>query len=83
MDTKQTFIAAALFGVSGGAIWASFPPALTMSADERTRIEASASYSGCNEVRALGKAPIRAGEPGYRFEMDGDGDGVACEPHVS
>jgi hypothetical protein len=21
-----------------------------------------------------------AGEPGYRPEMDGDGDGIACEP---
>lgn len=39
------------------------------------------SYSGCNEVRAAGKAPLHAGDPGYRIEMDGDGDGVACEPH--
>jgi hypothetical protein len=38
-------------------------------------------YSGCNEARAAGVAPIYAGEPGYRPEMDGDGDGIACEPH--
>ena len=38
-------------------------------------------YSGCNDVRAAGKAPIYAGQPGYRIEMDGDGDGVACEPY--
>lgn len=41
----------------------------------------SVYYSGCNEVRALGKAPLYAGQPGYRPEMDGDGDGIACEPH--
>ena len=36
-------------------------------------------YRGCREVRAAGKAPLYRGEPGYRPEMDGDGDGVACE----
>jgi hypothetical protein len=42
-------------------------------------VERSAYYSGCNEVRAAGKAPLYAGQPGYRSEMDGDGDGIACE----
>jgi Excalibur calcium-binding domain len=37
-------------------------------------------YPGCNAVRALGKAPLYVGDPGYREEMDGDGDGIACEP---
>lgn len=41
----------------------------------------SVYYSGCNAVRAAGAAPLHAGEPGYRPEMDGDGDGIACEPH--
>jgi hypothetical protein len=41
----------------------------------------SVHYSGCNEVRAAGKAPLTAGQPGYSPEMDGDGDGIACEPH--
>ena len=40
----------------------------------------SIHYSGCNEVRAAGKAPLHSGDPGYRVEMDGDGDGIACEP---
>lgn len=46
----------------------------------RHETERSVFYAGCNEVRALGKAPLYAGDPGYRIEMDGDGDGVACEP---
>ena len=41
----------------------------------------SVTYSGCNEVRAAGRAPLYAGQPGYSEKMDGDGDGVACEPH--
>jgi hypothetical protein len=40
-------------------------------------------YPGCNAARAAGAAPIYRGQPGYREEMDGDGDGIACEPHRS
>ena len=39
----------------------------------------SVHYSGCNEIRAAGKAPLHESDPGYRAEMDGDGDGIACE----
>lgn len=38
-------------------------------------------YAGCNEVRAAGKAPLHSDDPGYSPEMDGDSDGIACEPH--
>ncbi|MBS0505520.1 MAG: excalibur calcium-binding domain-containing protein [Proteobacteria bacterium] len=40
-----------------------------------------AYYPGCDAARAAGVAPLYAGEPGYRAEMDGDSDGVACEPY--
>ena len=39
------------------------------------------SWGGCNDARAAGTAPIYRGEPGYRENMDGDGDGVACESY--
>lgn len=38
-------------------------------------------YRNCNEARAAGAAPIYRGQPGYRPEMDGDNDGIACEPY--
>lgn len=38
-------------------------------------------YRGCNEARAAGAAPLYRGQPGYRPEMDGDNDGIACEPY--
>lgn len=37
-------------------------------------------WGGCHDARAMGTAPIYRGEPGYREDMDGDGDGIACEP---
>ncbi|MDT9598535.1 excalibur calcium-binding domain-containing protein [Sphingosinicella rhizophila] len=52
----------------------------TTSPEKIAQIETSVYYSGCNEVRAAGAAPLYRGEPGYRQGMDGDGDGVACEP---
>lgn len=37
-------------------------------------------WGGCNDARAAGTAPIYSNEPGYRDNMDGDHDGIACEP---
>lgn len=42
---------------------------------------ADAWYPNCAAARAAGAAPIYAGEPGYRSELDGDSDGIACEPY--
>lgn len=39
------------------------------------------SYRNCREARAAGAAPLYRGEPGYGAHMDGDGDGIACEPY--
>ncbi|WP_233563061.1 excalibur calcium-binding domain-containing protein [Micromonospora musae] len=36
-------------------------------------------YRNCDAVRAAGRDPLLAGEPGYRAGLDRDGDGVACE----
>jgi hypothetical protein len=38
-------------------------------------------FASCAAARAAGRAPLLRGQPGYRAEMDGDGDGVACEVH--
>lgn len=47
-----------------------------------TRIRGAGVYfRGCAEAWAAGAAPIFRGQPGYRADMDGDGDGIACEPH--
>lgn len=39
------------------------------------------SYRNCREARAAGAAPLYRGQPGYGAHMDGDGDGIACEPY--
>jgi len=41
----------------------------------------NAYFRNCKEAWAAGAAPIYRGQPGYRPEMDGDGDGIACEPY--
>ena len=79
MRAKDMLLGAAMIGAAAGFAWSSAPPALSQSPEERVRIEQSVTYGGCNDVRALGKAPLYAGQPGYREDMDGDADGVACE----
>jgi hypothetical protein len=44
-------------------------------------LERNGYYRNCHSARAAGAAPLNAGEPGYRDELDRDGDGVACEPY--
>jgi len=82
MRIAQIVMAAIMVGGIGGYAWSRLPPAVHQSPEERARIEGSVAYSGCDEVRAAGKAPLYAGQPGYREDMDGDSDGIACEiPH--
>jgi len=37
------------------------------------------SFKNGQRVRAAGRAPIHAGQPGYGRHLDRDGDGIACE----
>ncbi|MBJ6120284.1 excalibur calcium-binding domain-containing protein [Sphingomonas sp. BT553] len=62
--------------VTGSAL-----PASTSSTEDIAQVERSVYYPGCRAARAAGVAPIHRGSPGYRPEMDGDDDGIACEPH--
>lgn len=41
-----------------------------------------AYYRYCSDARAAGAAPLYLNDPGYRVELDRDGDGVACEPYI-
>ncbi|MCV7045988.1 excalibur calcium-binding domain-containing protein [Mycobacterium frederiksbergense] len=36
-------------------------------------------FQNCAAARAAGAAPVHHGDPGYSFDIDRDGDGVACE----
>ena len=36
-------------------------------------------YPNCDAVRAAGQAPLYRDSPGYRPDLDHNGDGVACQ----
>lgn len=48
-------------------------------ATSRPAVSAGA-FRNCAAARAAGAAPLYRGQPGYGAHMDGDGDGIACEP---
>ncbi|WP_191277680.1 GmrSD restriction endonuclease domain-containing protein [Nocardioides flavus (ex Wang et al. 2016)] len=58
----------------------------TVAANDHAPTEASGArgggsvhYDNCDEARAAGATPVRAGDPGYGRHLDGDGDGTGCE----
>jgi hypothetical protein len=55
--------------------------AITIGWKREREPRAGDDWRGCNDARAAGTAPIYRDEPGYRPEMDGDSDGIACEPY--
>jgi hypothetical protein len=60
------------------------PPAPTSSTapdphDEPSRRSSDVYYENCAAAREAGAAPLHRGDPGYRSQMDGDDDGIACE----
>jgi len=61
------------------------PSGITPTAAEKQQaVDATGSgwsYRNCREARAAGAAPLYRGEPGYGAHMDGDNDGIACEPY--
>ena len=75
-----TFVAAFIGWNAAPGVQA-FYASTTSTPEENAARERTVYYRGCNDARAAGAAPIYAGQPGYRREMDGDNDGIACEPY--
>jgi len=87
--SRGSFIVNALllWGVVAVATWALLPEAVsiwrqsTRTPEQLAAVEQSVYYANCDAARAAGAAPIYRGQPGYREGMDGDSDGIACEPY--
>jgi hypothetical protein len=82
--------------IGGGGGWlATMPPSERATVAQRASLQVNEGiamlkpeprpyrqFSGCNDARAAGYENIREDEPNYRADWDGDGDGLACEPHL-
>ncbi|WP_121051467.1 excalibur calcium-binding domain-containing protein [Sphingosinicella microcystinivorans] len=82
--TLQTAGRYGLIAVASG-LGVAFGANALEAAQERQAIldalPAGYTYSGCSEVRAAGVAPLYRHEPGFSERLDGDGDGIGCEPY--
>jgi hypothetical protein len=89
MRGVQLIVGAVTLGLAAGYAWSAMPvtshpgapgaPVLAKPTPEE--IEHSVYYARCADAWAAGKAPIFRGQPGYREALDGDSDGIACEPY--
>ncbi|MDE8650122.1 excalibur calcium-binding domain-containing protein [Novosphingobium album (ex Liu et al. 2023)] len=68
-------------GNLNGIVESARPAAASLGVMRAREPQAGDHWPGCDDARAAGTAPIYRGEPGYSPGMDGDDDGVACEPH--
>ena len=84
-------LAAVMLGLTGGYAWSQLSkpsaaafkePKMVSAKPGQTSqdIEQTEYYASCDDARAAGKAPLYAGQPGYRSELDPDGTGLACAP---
>jgi|KBSMisStandDraft_5_1062788.scaffolds.fasta_scaffold1277671_1 hypothetical protein len=87
-------VAAILLGLTGGYAWSQWSkPSAAQKAtaqaqaipsakpgQTKAEIEETAYYADCDAAAAAGKEPLYEGQPGYRKELDPDGDGMACIP---
>lgn len=82
--TLQTAGRYGLIAVASGLGLAFGANALETAQERQATLDAlpaGYTYSGCNEVRAAGVAPLYRHEPGFSERLDGDGDGIGCEPY--
>ena len=76
-----TVILAVVSSVSEQAAQLNVANAAIESDTTAPAVKESVYYRSCSEAWAAGKAPIYENEPGYRSGLDGDGNGIACEPY--
>jgi micrococcal nuclease len=76
-------LAIAAFVYAGLFLVGHFNEAMELAAQSRSVPVSNVYYPNCAAARAAGAAPIIVGHPGYRPELDADGDGIACEPYLN
>lgn len=50
-----------------------------MASPQRVTARSAGSYANCSKARAVGAAPVHAGDPGYSRRLGRDEDRVGCE----
>lgn len=78
-ETTKVAIAVGIGAPGASVLVTSVGGAKTVTCTTTTTPPAPPMYADCAAVNAAGKAPLLAGSPGYRLELDSDKDGIACE----
>lgn len=74
------FVSAVILGLGGGYAWSKWPASTSDHSPMRksSGTVAAVYYADCAAARAAGAGDLFVGLPGYRTELDSNGDGVAC-----
>ena len=83
MRSMLLLVAAVVLGLTGGYAWSKWPRNPSRSVD-RYAVQSAGkpapkvSFADCAAAHAAGAGDLYPGLPGYRPELDSNGDGVAC-----
>lgn len=72
MDNGSVKLTVILSALVFGGTWLALSP-------DGIQVQVEPFYQNCSAARAAGAAPLERGEPGYRYKVDADNDGLACE----
>jgi Excalibur calcium-binding domain len=83
MRSILLLLSAVTLGLTGGYAWSKWPDTRSKSVDRYAIRQArkpapKVYYANCAAARAAGTGDLYPGLPGYRPELDSNGDGVAC-----
>jgi Excalibur calcium-binding domain len=81
MRSMLLLVAAVMLGLTGGYAWSKWSghaPARSAARGSAAHGPAPVYYANCAAARAAGAGDLYPGLPGYRPELDSNGDGVAC-----
>jgi hypothetical protein len=83
MRSMLLLLAAVMLGLTGGYAWSKWPRGASKSVDryaikQAGKPAAKVYFANCAAARAAGAGDLYPGLPGYRPELDSNGDGVAC-----
>lgn len=83
MRAIALILSAVMLGLTGGYAWSKWPHSSSKAVDRFAvqqigKPAPEVYYATCADARAAGAGDLYPGLPGYRAELDSNGDGVAC-----
>jgi hypothetical protein len=66
----------------GGLLFVSTVGFINLRYDDEAYVESPTYFASCSEAKDAGYVNVKSDDSLYRADLDGDSDGLACEPYT-